>query len=705
MDQDELDIDSDDEHVDRDFSTAGQRQEHCTICGSTRFYRDDNDNLVCSDCYTQSQTLSQRETADLEDVFSNAKRGTLRRSRHLVRRNASRDEDLDNSQPLPDLDTCLFASQLILKIMAEKAFILAHVSAPTDSCFEKEKRTFLHIVGDIWFRYLKAWQLGAEHYLQIYPELRFSMRDFFLNRMLRGMVVKHLSARAVKDLKKRKSTMNDPTSSPTLKTIKGGDEIRQKKRVKFDDDSILEQRSDNIKQTSKSDHDSHLNDPKVSTRRQARKHRSVRYFRPTCRTVSVLRGNIPLKQGEQISKEHAAVDLEPSSSFLASVVYLALMQLRKGVASMHIRSWLSNGSIPYGKAAFNMLPKKLQDSLVLIQPFFHANLVPSCAFLEQNADLLIIACGISHPDSGATDHDYARSQMHGFPGKGIYVSTYIKRIGVEQRKPTGSLFVDNIPLMAMRFIADLGLSQKVLDYSLALMGLFTPEEKTLGSKIWLPPTLNVASPGRLVSPIHILAVIVVACKMCKGWEKWSIFIRKQNLAKSGDGVMQSLGQRFVPSSESHLNLVNNGDLLEQYFDFLEESVAPAISQVPQYEHLLASWGNFLTDQGMLKPQSNSIVQPCSAIAGIHNPLLQIADDAREANGYGNYTVYDDFRSHTHTIARTDKSVNSSPPFHSHYGLLIEYISYVFSVEPSELHYVVACCDEELVKLGRKVNYE
>ena len=49
--------------------TNGDENHICTNCGSSSFYRDsETDNLICNDCFTQSQTQSQRAMVDDEDI-------------------------------------------------------------------------------------------------------------------------------------------------------------------------------------------------------------------------------------------------------------------------------------------------------------------------------------------------------------------------------------------------------------------------------------------------------------------------------------------------------------------------------------------------------------------------------------------------------------------------------------------------------------
>jgi len=708
----DLEISSDEDQYDHDTDQVHNR---CTTCGSSRFYRDtETDNLICSDCYTQSQTLSQRETIDLDDVFS--KKSNLRRVR-INRKPVSRDEDLDNSRPLPDLVTCLHACQLILKIMAVKSYTLAQVhTQDTKSSFDSDQEAFVNLVGVIWLRYLEAWKEAAIQLSDIFPEHRFSFRDYFLSSNLRGMIVKHLSARSMKDLMSDESLNRSQSSSKGIQSIPIDNATRKRKRVTFDDS----QQQGNDKNDTRINGEN--SDIKIDGKneKKRRRHSTVRFYRPIYRHRRSLLSRIPSKEGEMISKECAALQLEPSYSLFASIIYLAFIECKMGVSSFHIRSWLSNGSIPHGNAAYLLLPKEIQDRLDLVQNFFHQNFVPTSAIIEQQVDFLIIACRI-HPlvNSNASVDSFAKCQMQGFSHVGHYnkdISRYINRLGKEVTVERIIPFIDNIPLMTMRFVADLGLPQQILDYSLAIMGFFHQDKKFPSDKSWLPPILNSASAGRIVSPVHILAVIVVACKMSPGWERWSIYLRSassiddETSSDNSSGVKRdkSIGQRFVPISQSHLNLVNNGALMDQYLNFLEESVAPSIPGIPQYQKIFARGDSNHTDNSDVlgdRLQSQSANEPSIALAGISDLSFKMTKKFREANGIGQYVVYTDFRTHAATISGNNvynHFKQTCRPFHSHYGLLIEYIAYVFTVEPSELHYLVACFDEELLKTGKKI---
>ena len=77
----------------------------------------------------------------------------------------------------------------------------------------------------------------------------------------------------------------------------------------------------------------------------------------------------------------------------------------------------------------------------------------------------------------------------------------------------------------------------------------------------------------------------------------------------------------------------------------------------------------------------------------------------DANGIGEYIVYNNGKTHacTKEASKACKSTTATnEPFHPHYGLLIEYFADTFLVEPSELHFLVVCLDEEVrMQVGRQ----
>jgi len=170
----------------RTMSDSESSSVVCENCGSSNFYRDAaTDSLICNVCHTQSQSHSQRESCEIEEnikLAAKGKNGTLMDARRPGSSQRMHryipNEELDNSSKLPDLVTCCHGFQQVLMMASERAAVLSKVSMDETG---ETKRAMVNIAGDIWFKYLQAWKKGAEWYGRMYPELRISLRDAFLD--------------------------------------------------------------------------------------------------------------------------------------------------------------------------------------------------------------------------------------------------------------------------------------------------------------------------------------------------------------------------------------------------------------------------------------------------------------------------------------------------------------------------------------------
>jgi hypothetical protein len=106
----------------------------------------------------------------------------------------------------------------------------------------------------------------------------------------------------------------------------------------------------------------------------------------------------------------------------------------------------------------------------------------------------------------------------------------------------------NVGMMCNMFCAHLGVENRVLNFSYAIMGLpvyqnennlsvncnyhgdneINPICKDKRGFTFLPDALGLAKPCRLFSPLHVIAVIVVACKFCPGWDTWEVRLCQNN---------------------------------------------------------------------------------------------------------------------------------------------------------------------------------
>lgn len=288
-------------------------------------------------------------------------------------------------------------------------------------------------------------------------------------------------------------------------------------------------------------------------------------------------------------------------------------------------------------------------------------------------------------------------------------------------------------------------------------------KKRFDKNTFIPKPLQNASIDRIVSPVHIMAVIVVACKMCIGWEHWKVQLSPQVLfggssvdnstdnkqsindnkrgnrttkavkyesdieddseidielqrIKTRKKACTSIHQRFIPWSQDEINMIGNGKMLNDYFDFFEETYGDEMQTLKSFNEILPVIFPSFKNNRKDKPTkgSPSTIEPNTILAGATNPnlpckikhknkkiypFLRLRNKGAvwaDANGYGEYIIYRDMCNHAATRRRMNvEGARDADPFHPQYGLLIEYISDKLHVEPGELHYLVSCLDEEI----------
>lgn len=199
----------------------------CINCGSSNFYRDDlTDALICNSCYTQSQSQSQRETTDYDEVMAVAatRNGRLIASKSSgVGRRKKRQSELDTSVSLPSIFDFCNAFQILLK---QATIRIADLTCPIpeNSIINNSASSFHHRIEQqqrekeyqnqklkfqnnlltkvqyIWFSYLISWNKAATFYSKLYPECRISFRDYFLQCVVKSNVLKYLTAKSVKNV-------------------------------------------------------------------------------------------------------------------------------------------------------------------------------------------------------------------------------------------------------------------------------------------------------------------------------------------------------------------------------------------------------------------------------------------------------------------------------------------------------------------------
>ena len=184
-----------------------------------------------------------------------------------------------------------------------------------------------------------------------------------------------------------------------------------------------------------------------------------------------------------------------------------------------------------------------------------------------------------------------------------------------------------------------------------------------------------------------------------------------------------LHHKFIPWTEDEARMMCNGKMLNEYFEFVEEMYGDEMPKARGCDDILSMISQCLKQRKDSSPcgDSRTSIVHTAVIAGAMNPnmpplikqkdgnyfqFLELRNKGAiwaDANGFGEYVVYKDLRTHAGTkrkYVNIPTSYTTSEPFHPHYGLLIEYVSDKLYIEPSELHFLVACLDEEIAAYHR-----
>ena len=333
----------------------------------------------------------------------------------------------------------------------------------------------------------------------------------------------------------------------------------------------------------------------------------------------------------------AALRTKPSMLQAASILLLVTTQL--GIAAHHIITWIADGKLPLINAFQNCLTKELQEKVSPIISFFRLEGVPSIHMLEYHAKLLFVTSRTTTNDS-----------------------------------PPSLLTQSSIPLLTTRLVMDLGFHQQVLDNALALMGRYRGPPR-----YWLPEPLVRLD---IQDTRDIVAVLVVAVKMCPDWQTWRYYRCSPEMPWN-----DAMAQQF---RNGHLN---------PFLDFLDTNSkkGPSESCLPAF-----------TDQlkvGVDKGQTDSFPV---LVAGFPNPNQPQDMEVRQkhhdfnlrlrkrravwadANGIGEYIIYE------------QGDVTDLSNLHPHYLLLLEHVSLTCCLSLVEIHTTVLALEKEVCKLGRDV---
>lgn len=563
-------LDNDDLHKSQQNSSqairaslgGSQLQFECEHCGSKESYEDPvTGNIVCSECFVQSQTQTQESSAleydEVMNMAARSRRGGVvqqRRNAGLTGKNSRSSnykkkqplEELNSAETFPDVNEFIAGFQRVLKSCILKlANIIASRTEPETVVAGVASNQIEETVRTIWRTYLETWAAAAEEYGALHPEIRFSLRDQFLDHgSLSLLVLSNLSYQVHKTIQQ---------------------EIINKSNCKKEDPQTLEDTSLNPKSTSRHvlrGSSFHGKEEEITNKR-------LKVSHPSSNTDIKSMLHAYEAAGLPITPKEAALYLKPNMTTAASLLWISVS--RMGVTSSHFCQWISNGSLPLLNAYGQLLTKKQQKRFRHFANSFQIDQPPSPALLESTATLLALVGRIKSPNAMSLSHDPV-ADHHSEDGeeftekeKNMSTFSFCSRAG--------------IPLAAAHLIADLGLGQCVLDRTLELLGAVNKSppgnekgrldaESTAKSSI---PSSAIA-PERIIPDLpHLLAVIFSACLQIPGWTQWNYERALCNKSDSYKNTNINL-RKMVPWNEGQFRLVGNGSMLEGYLNFLENSI-------------------------------------------------------------------------------------------------------------------------------------
>lgn len=163
----------------------------CVNCGSKNFYRNqENDDLICSDCNTQSQSFSQRETAeDAEGQLTSGRAVKIRRKRTTVIPDES-----DGKFRVPSLQQYIEAYLDLVESAVRQSVSDELLPNLNDLAgFNGYKNRVMRYSREIFFLFIERWSEAANYFMHKFPELRISLLDQFLPMELRTIMWKQLN--------------------------------------------------------------------------------------------------------------------------------------------------------------------------------------------------------------------------------------------------------------------------------------------------------------------------------------------------------------------------------------------------------------------------------------------------------------------------------------------------------------------------------
>lgn len=617
--------------------------------------------------------------------------------------------EYDKSQKLPDVESCCLAFQWLLrdasKRCAENLVRIRELGRfgggigniadeeAADGDVDAEGRvphSRLELtVEKIWFAYLNSWMKASSYYSRKYPEMRVSFRDYFVENSRKRLIYQHLSVKLGKQIEEEliEKFMN---------------ELREKEG-KQDSMNINEgehgfETNDGVADTPEATKKSsvHCNSKKCNTANQAPKRtndrRKMQHKRRPILGTTVLNKLIfrskiiefPNGIYDMKSRE-AALRIHPSLTLILSILQLALNHLKTGIAPHHLTTWVANGVLPHALNGYALLPLDLRDKVVMAKKFFARSFVPPASVVAEEVKVLAAACDWYESPCGEDMMKAMEDSSDNPFNKSVY----------------------NVPLLASRMVMELGLNQEVLNKVMVLMGVDQEKEIRTSEKVSNDlsechstkqfPDLKSAHFENLYTPLHVAAVIVVACKLCHGWEKWKItrrFPDERNDSESKQNYSKLLP--LIPWNLPQLQLLGNGPSLERYLKFMEQiAFNSLVEPSDKFKNVLNSLPKDDPDSAIETDAARATkklkVTPNLVLAG--EPVEKdIAGTQKRSRSKKNHSYYE---SHNYYLYGGRK-ILPTEPYSPHYCRLVEYICYVMEEpKPSKLHCLVEKIEDEL----------
>jgi len=450
--------------------------------------------------------------------------------------------EYDRSKRLPDEEDCRDAFEWLLNDAVKCVAKLIQLDED-QLLMESLQET----VREIWTRYKHKWREATNVYSKKYPECRFAFRDFFLTNARKSHVIRHLSISVGKRVEEEmihemqmkyhdmddddffRANMSPPETSARGGTDSGGGGVFGKPNSV----SASEKHSCTSSR-------SPTNPPKKKKMRRAIL--SVgdltnHAFPPAWKKI--------VRYPNGIYQQHpyqAIVKIYPSLDLILSILQLALTHFKLGIAPYHLTNFVANGLLPHALNGFALMTPHMQGRVEMVKGFFVRSFVPPAVVIQDLADLLATAI-----DWYGSDEVLDGLRLKIDPEECLY----------------------NVQLLAERMVQDLGFDKQVLTNALALMG-DSSSKNEVGSHF--PARLNYAY--KLYTPLHVAALIVVACKFCHDWETWNIIDICSRSKNESNAI--------VPWNESQFQSLKQGHQIDHYLGFLEKTAFSALDAPSQH---------------------------------------------------------------------------------------------------------------------------